>query len=152
MATNKAYDAVPDATLACSVVLAYFLNRYFPVTQIISYPASLAGWLMVAAELGYAIYIIAMLRAKHTSSDATGMPSEFITSGFYSHSRNPFYLMYVITATGAAFIFGSLTAFVAPVICFAVFNFFIVPLEEENLREKFGKDYERYKSKVRRWI
>jgi len=152
MIPSKIYNAVPDATLVCSITLAYFLDRNFPIVTIIPFPASLMGWLVIVAGIGLAVYILAALKSKHTSTDASGVPSEFITHGLYSFSRNPFYLSYVAIATGAAFILGSLAAFAAPVICFAVMHLMIIPLEERNLQKKFGQEYARYKQSVRRWI
>lgn len=152
MASNKIYNAVPDVTLICSIILTYLLDRNFPIIEIILFPASLVGWLMVAAGIGFVVYILALLRSKHTSTDAVGAPSELVTGGLYSRSRNPFYLSYLAITIGAAFILGSLTAFIAPIIGFAVLNLLIIPLEERNLHQEFGQEYDRYKLKVRRWI
>lgn len=149
---NKIYDRVPDATLICSIILAYFLNRYCPILKIDSLPVMLIGWLVIGVGLGMAINIIAMLKTERTSTDPTGVPSRFITNGLYSLSRNPFYLLYVIVAIGAALALGSLTAFAAPIICFAVLNFFVIPVEEKNLQKKFSQEYAQYKHTVRRWI
>jgi len=54
------------------------------------------------------------------------------------------YLAYVITTSGAAIIFGSITAFIAPVICFSVIHVVIIPFEERNLQKIFGQKYEHY--------
>lgn len=150
--TNGIYNAIPDATLVGSIVLAYMLDSVFPIARIIPFPFNLAGWVVVVVGFGAAIYIINALKAKHTSTDATGTPSQFITTGVFSISRNPFYLCYVVTAMGMAIIFGSLAAFVAPVICFAAIQLAIIPIEEANLQRKYGHSYEQYRRSVHRWI
>ena len=152
MISNKIYNALPDATLIGSILLAYFCDSYFPVVRVVAFPLNLVGWAMVVLGLGAAIYIIAMLRTKRTSTDAAVAPSKLLTSGFYAFSRNPFYLLYVLVALGTAIALGSLAAFVAPVICFAVLNYIIIPLEEGIMQQKFGKQYQLYKSTVRRWL
>lgn len=152
MISSKIYNVVPDATLICSIILAYLFDRNFPIIKIIPFPASLIGWLMIVWGIGLTLYILAILRSKHTSTDPTGIPSEFITDGLFSRSRNPLYLSYVIITMGTAFILGSLTAFVVPIVCFAILHAVIIPLEERNLQKKFGQEYEQYKHKVRRWI
>jgi len=152
MSSSKIYNVIPDATLVCSLILAYFFDHNSPIVTLVSSPASLTGWLMVILGLGLALYILANLRSEHTSTDAAGVPSEFITSGLYSRSRNPFYLSYVIITLGAAFTLGSLTSFVAPIICFAVMGAAIIPFEERILRQEFGQEYEQYRRKVRRWL
>lgn len=150
--SRKFYNSIPDATLAGSILLAYFLDQVLPITKIIPYSVNLIGWGVVAAGLGLAIYTLTILKATHTSTDPGGVPSTLITDGFYSLSRNPMYLAYVITTSGAAIIFGSITAFIAPVICFSVIDVVIIPGEEKNLQKIFGQNYEHYQHSVHRWI
>jgi protein-S-isoprenylcysteine O-methyltransferase Ste14 len=152
MVSKKIYNSIPDATLIGSILLAYFLDHVLPITEIIPYPVNLIGWVFVAAGLGLAIYTLSILKATHTSTDPGGVPSTLITAGFYSLSRNPMYLAYVITTSGAAIIFGSITAFIAPVICFSVIHVVIIPFEERNLQKIFGQKYEHYQHSVHRWI
>jgi protein-S-isoprenylcysteine O-methyltransferase Ste14 len=149
---KKIYNSIPDATLIGSILLAYLLDGVLPITEIIPWPVNLIGWVVVAAGLGLAIYTLSMLKATHTSTDPGGVPSTLITTGFYSLSRNPMYLAYVITTSGAAIILGSITAFIAPVICFSVIHVVIIPLEEKNLQKIFGQKYEHYQHSVHRWI
>jgi protein-S-isoprenylcysteine O-methyltransferase Ste14 len=149
---KKIYNSIPDATLIGSILLAYLLDGVLPITEIIPWPVNLIGWVVVAAGLGLAIYTLSMLKATHTSTDPGGVPSTLITTGFYSRSRNPMYLAYVITTSGAAIILGSITAFIAPVICFSVIHVVIIPLEEKNLQKIFGQKYEHYQHSVHRWI
>jgi protein-S-isoprenylcysteine O-methyltransferase Ste14 len=146
------YNSIPDATLVGSILVAYILDQVLPITEIIPSPVNLIGWVVLAAGLGLAIYTLLILKARHTSTDPRGVPSTLITAGFYSLSRNPMYLAYVITTSGAAIIFGSITAFIAPVMCFSVIHVVIIPFEERNLQKIFGQKYERYKHSVRRWI
>ncbi len=150
--TNKIYNSIPDATLAGSILAGYFLDLTLPITEIIPSPVNLIGWVVVAAGLGLAVYTLSILKSKHTSSDPGGVPSALITTGPFSFSRNPLYLGYVIATSGAAIIFGSLTGFTAPVICFSVIHLVIIPAEEKNLHKIFGMKYDHYKSSVRRWI
>ena len=150
--SNKIYNSIPDVTLIGSILLAYFLDHVLPITEIIPYPVSLIGWVVVAAGLGLAIYTLSLLKSNHTSSDPGGVPSMLITTGFYSLSRNPMYLAYVITTSGATIIFGSIPAFIAPVICFSVIHVVIIPVEEKNLHKIFGQKYEHYQRSVHRWI
>ena len=152
MIPNKIYNAIPDAALVCTIILACFLDRFFPIVTIIPFPASLIGWVAIVLGIGLAVYTLAALKSKRTSTDAAAMPSELMTRGPYSFSRNPFYFSYVIIGMGVAFALGSLTAFVAPVICFAVIHLMIIPLEERNLQKRFEQEYFKYKHSVRRWI
>ncbi|NLI40814.1 MAG: isoprenylcysteine carboxylmethyltransferase family protein [Caldisericales bacterium] len=149
---NKFIDSIPDLTTLGSIILAYFLNLKFPIIEVVPFPFNLIGWVIVVAGLSLAIHTVAILKSRRTSSNPTEIPTMFIKNGPYSFSRNPVYLSYVIVTIGAAFIFGSVSAFIAPVICFTVLNSFIIPFEENNLHKKFDKEYEQYKNLVRKWI
>jgi protein-S-isoprenylcysteine O-methyltransferase Ste14 len=149
---NTSINSIPDATLIGSILSAYFLDLVLPITDIIPFPVSLTGWVVVAAGLGLAVHTLSRLKSEHTSSDPGGVPATLITNGLYSFSRNPIYLGYVITASGAAIIFGSIPSFIAPVMCFLVLHVAIIPVEERNLQKKFGETYKHYQSSVHRWI
>jgi len=53
---------------------------------------------------------------------------------------------------GIAIFFGTLTAFIFPLIFIIYIERFIIPIEEKNLEKRFGKKYVEYKKKVRHWI
>ncbi|HKX73089.1 MAG TPA: isoprenylcysteine carboxylmethyltransferase family protein [Candidatus Saccharimonadales bacterium] len=115
-------------------------------------PISLAGWVLVVVGFGFAVSILKTLRSKRTSTDAAVAPHWLWVDGPYALSRNPFYLCYVMIALGAACALGSLAAFIAPVLCFLVLHYVVIPLEERVIQKKFGQQYEDYKRSVRRWI
>jgi len=77
-----------------------------------------------------------------------------VTSGPYARTRNPIYLGNFILALGACVAFNAFMPWI--LIAFtALFTFqyhFIVRLEEETLKEKFGGLYARYVENVSRFI
>ena len=78
--------------------------------------------------------------------------SSLVTSGIYGYSRNPMYLGLVLILLGWAFYLSHFLAFVLlPVFILYMTRFQIQP-EEEMMARKFGKTYQAYLNKVRRWI
>lgn len=75
-----------------------------------------------------------------------------VTTGVYSRTRNPMYLAMALGLLGLAVQRGRLLA-LPPVLAYAAYlqRFQILP-EEAALREVFGKDYEAYAERVRRWV
>ena len=78
--------------------------------------------------------------------------SSLVTNGLYNYTRNPMYLglllcliAFVIWLQNPAAILG----FVLFVITMTIFQ--IIP-EEKVMSDKFGKEYEDYKARVRRWL
>ena len=78
--------------------------------------------------------------------------SSLVTSGIYGYSRNPMYLGLVLILLGWAFYLPHFLSFVLlPVFILYMTRFQIQP-EEEMMARKFGKTYQAYLNKVRRWI
>ena len=78
--------------------------------------------------------------------------SSLVTSGIYRYSRNPMYLGLVLILLGWAFYLSHFLAFVLlPVFILYMTRFQIQP-EEQMMARTFGKTYQAYLNKVRRWI
>jgi len=78
--------------------------------------------------------------------------SSLVTSGVYQYSRNPMYVGLVLILLGWAFYLSHLLAFVLlPIFILYMTRFQIQP-EERMMAQKFGKTYQDYLNKVRRWI
>ncbi|WP_201584378.1 methyltransferase family protein [Psychrobacter jeotgali] len=84
----------------------------------------------------------------HTPDKATAL----VTQGVYQYSRNPMYfgLLTVLIAWGLYL--SNLLAFLLLPLFIIIMNRLQIKPEERVLAEKFGKTYQAYKAKVRRWI
>lgn len=149
---EKFLNIIPDVTVVGSVLLACLLNWLYPIVQIISYPLNGVGWAVIAIGVILALNTISVIRSRNKTSYVVQVPPALIAEGAYSVSRNPFYLSYVVVVLGVAIVLGSVTAFIAPIVCFAVLRLFVIPVEEKKLQNAFGQKYLQYKRSVRRWI
>ena len=78
--------------------------------------------------------------------------SSLVTDGIYQYSRNPMYVGLVLILLGWAFYLSHFLAFVLlPIFILYMTRFQIQP-EERMMARKFGKTYQDYLNKVRRWI
>jgi protein-S-isoprenylcysteine O-methyltransferase Ste14 len=78
--------------------------------------------------------------------------STIVINGLYKYSRNPMYLGLLIVLIGWALFLGNLASFAClPIFVRLITRFQIIP-EERILRENFGEPYEKYLTKVRRWV
>ena len=133
------------------IILQILLNFIFPV-KIINYPWTYFGILLIILGQIPNFWIYFYFRKKKTTTHIDRIPDKLITSGLFKITRNPNYLGMVITLLGVAVLLGSLTAFIFPVVFIILTHFFVIPIEERNLENRFGKRYLNYKNKVRRWI
>jgi protein-S-isoprenylcysteine O-methyltransferase Ste14 len=107
----------------------------------------LAGLLIDASGL------VAFLKAKTTINPLKpGATSALVTRGIYRYTRNPMYLGLLCLLTG----WGVHLAHPAALVCVPAFVLYIsrfqIAPEERALAAKFGAEYDRYRSLVRRWL
>lgn len=115
------------------------------------------GWRLLGAVLlapGAYLTLRADLQFKRVGTEVKPFrpSSRLVTDGLYGLSRHPMYLGFLLLLLGAAALAGTLAPFLVVLAMFALLNgLFVVP-EERHLLEQFGAEYERYRSRVRRWI
>jgi protein-S-isoprenylcysteine O-methyltransferase Ste14 len=120
---------------------------------------ALGGWAaaigipLVAAGGALALYCagVFVFRGRGTPAPFDA-PREFVAVGPYRYVRNPMYIggFLVLAGFGLAIRSGAVVLFSA--IWFALFQFFVIYVEEPGLRARFGDAYERYCRTVPRWI
>ncbi len=110
---------------------------------------------LIAVGLGLALYVWCLayhFRSYRTSVRMGFIPPHLVTAGPYQMSRNPMYVSALFAWLGWTVFYGSPAVFVALVLLWAMFAFWVVPQEERQLEGLFGDDYLKYKRSVPRWI
>lgn len=79
-------------------------------------------------------------------------PTTLVQSGPYRFTRNPMYLGLFSLILGGGLIFGHLLLILHSVVFLIFIHFYVVIVEEPNLKEKFGNKYIEYTKLVPRWI
>lgn len=77
---------------------------------------------------------------------------KLVISGLYYFSRNPMYVGVILILIGEAIFFQSANLLVYLLSVLVGFNIFVIHIEEPRLKKDFGKEYDLYCQKVRRWI
>lgn len=148
---------IPPAYLLTSLLLMFILDRYLPVQNIISSTFDYPDFNYMATFVGLCGFALTASSAFYFKKSATAIrPFETSTAlvkgGPYRFTRNPMYLGMVLILIGTAIYLGSLTPwFVIPVF-FLIIQEWFIKHEEPFLENIFGKEYQDYKCKVRRWI
>ena len=79
-------------------------------------------------------------------------PVKMVASGLYKYSRNPMYLAVILTVLGQAFFFQRIILLHYLLFLVIFFHLVVTAIEEPHLKKKYGKEYEEYKKKTRRWF
>lgn len=140
--------------MALCGALAWVAARALPAPWLRLPPSP---WLGVAiVVLGIALNVLP--KSHFRSAGTTVNPlrpqasTRLVCSGLHRFSRNPMYLGHATILLGVVVLLQHAAAlFALPAYMVYVTRFQIIP-EERALRERFGEDYRRYCSRVRRWL
>jgi protein-S-isoprenylcysteine O-methyltransferase Ste14 len=119
-------------------------------------PTGATRWIGGAVLVGAAALLVppvaAFVRQGRGTQAPIAPPSRFVAGGFYARVRNPMYTLYVVIAVGEAILYRSpaLVAYAAAL--FATAHWYVVRVEEKQLRRRFGAEYDAYCARVGRWL
>ena len=144
----------PVAQVIITAAAMYGVSKMVPALTF-----SLNGSTALAVALGVmglslGIMGVTQFRIAQTTPNPQALEqvSSLVTSGIYQYSRNPMYVGLVLILLGWAFYLSHFLAFVLlPIFILYMTRFQIQP-EERMMAQKFGKTYQDYLNKVRRWI
>ena len=144
----------PVAQVIITAAAMYGVSKMVPaLTFSLNGSTALAvGLGMMGMSLG--VMGVTQFRIAQTTPNPQALEkvSSLVTSGIYRYSRNPMYLGLVLILLGWAFYLSHFLSFVLlPVFILYMTRFQIQP-EEQMMARKFGKTYQAYLNKVRRWI
>jgi protein-S-isoprenylcysteine O-methyltransferase Ste14 len=112
----------------------------------------LAGAVVFLIGAAIAAWGLWTFRKARTTTVPGEESSQLVTSGPYRFTRNPMYVGLTVAYIGEAGILRQLAPLLLLPLVIAYLNWIVIPLEESTLGRVFGAQYERYRSRVRRWL
>ena len=112
----------------------------------------LLGAAVIAAGVAIAIGGVREFRRARTTILPFGGTSQIVEVGIYRWTRNPMYLGMALAYVGLVAIVNSVWCLLFLPVALALVHVFAIRREEQYLAAKFGDSYDRYRSRVRRWI
>ena len=146
---------IPPPIVAALCGLAMWgIAHFLPQTRLaFSFQTLLASIFIVAGLAIDLVSIGAFRKAKTTVTPlAPEKASSLVVTGLYRYTRNPMYLGMLFILTGVAIWLGSLLNVIVLIAFVAYITVFQIMPEEARLSQVFGADYERYRTRVRRWL
>lgn len=146
---------IPPALVTVIIAgMMWLVNYLFPIGSL-----ALPGTRLVAATLFVIAGIIGVISLYQFYRNKTTIhphkpekTSQLVIDGIYNVSRNPMYLALLILLLAYATVLHNIFNFlILPIFVWYINRFQIIP-EEQALSEKFGQDFEDYRSQVRRWM
>jgi protein-S-isoprenylcysteine O-methyltransferase Ste14 len=142
----------PPLLFVIPIVVSLVLERFYPTSFVHGTPRWILGSLCLV--LGLAMTATGFGTQKRAGTDPIPFnPTTVIVShGLYRFTRNPMYVGFAVATFGIAALVDSLWTLGCVPLGLILIDRLVVVKEEGYLARKFGDEYLRYKSRVRRWL
>lgn len=143
---------LPPQLVAILIVVAVALAWVLPIATVLPGWWRTLGALPILAGGRLAARSAALFERRRTNIHTFRDPDLLVTDGAFGWSRNPMYLGFAVLLVGVALATGALSAWAAPIVFVVVADRWYVAFEEQRLADRFGTDYDAYRSTTRRWV
>ncbi len=123
-----------------------------PGAELIVGVPRLGGLALAGVGLGVTVAGSSQFQRAATNIKTFDDPNQLVTSGLFAWSRNPMYLGFTCALAGIAIVLGTATPWLGPVGFAVVADRIYVRFEEQRMAAVFGPEFERYRSRVNRWL
>ena len=146
---------------ACFVALYFFAlpGVFVALNELFGWPRwqgtlpDSIGTVFLAAGISIFIYCSWLFRTLGRGTPVpTEPPTRLVESGLFRFSRNPISIGYIAIGVGAFFVEGHMALLIYPLSIFLLAELYLVKIEEPQLAERFGAEYEQYCHRVPRWL
>ena len=107
--------------------------------------------LVLASALGIWSAVVMSTRGDGTPLPSA-MPNRLVIAGPYRRIRNPMAVAGILQGAAIGLILQSWLVVAYAVVGSMVWNYVIRPLEESDLKERFGDEFQQYRDTVRCWV
>ncbi len=138
------------------ILVGYGLEKVVPfidaptVSSMLRY--GIGGFIVAISVVVLGVWPTVLFRKSGQDPRPWTTTPEILIEGPYRFTRNPMYLMMVLTCVGFAIILASAWILLLSPLCGVITYLTAIRHEEVYLEEKFGDSYRSYKQRVRRWI
>jgi protein-S-isoprenylcysteine O-methyltransferase Ste14 len=128
------------------------LHWWLPLEQWPTGNWTAPGLLLIVGGPGITLWHARLFQRRQTNIKTFDTPDRLVTEGLFRISRNPMYLGFNLTLLGAALLLGSASPFAVVLVFLLISDRWYIAHEERIMANTFGKDYQDYCKRVRRWL
>ena len=142
----------PPVLTLIHLAIAYVAKWAIPIPLVLPDAVRTLGYTLVV--IGFLLGVAAFVEfyKAHTTLNPHGSVRKLVTSGIYRFTRNPIYLGFALMLAGFPLFSGTVWGALLVPVLIVNLNNLVIQREEAYLEKKFGDEYARFKSRVRRWL
>ncbi len=141
----------PFLFLSCIVIMIIIRNLVV-IKEIVPRPFNYFGTVLIILGIVATILVRKEFEKNNTEIHTFKEPRKLVTHGLFKISRNPIYLGFAISLFGVWILLGTILPIIGCLLFITITNCYYIPFEERIMENTFGKEYKKYKAKVRKWI
>ena len=149
---NPGVAVLPPVLYGGAFLIVLVLNYFWPLRITRPSVAEPLGLVVVLAALGLVLWGRTTMHGAGTNISPLKPATTLVDSGPYRFSRNPLYVAMTLLFVGLTLLINSWWGVVLLVPVILLLHFGVVRREERYLERKFGEEYDRYRSRVRRYV
>ena len=134
--------------LVFSYVLGEFILPKFPILYLLK----LIGILGLIFSVGIFIAGFNIFKSYDENPVPTSTTNRIIKTGIFAYTRNPIYLAFVLFDFSMFLVFENVMHLLLSLGLFIWINNYVIKVEEDYLKNKFGDEFVRYCGAVKRWL
>jgi protein-S-isoprenylcysteine O-methyltransferase Ste14 len=142
----------PPLVFVAAIIIGVILDLLVPVNLLPGAAQLGAGLPVIVFSVFLSAVSFQSFAKNGTTSGHKKKTAVLITDGTFRYTRNPLYLSGLLLVLGFGVLLDSIwiVALIVPAMCFIQYG--VILKEEDYLLSRFGKEYQHYRSSVRRWI
>ncbi len=142
----------PPLYYVTGLIGGFLIGFLFPVPSLPSQITTILGSGFIAFALALGFSAIHVFRRAHTTVLPHRPSTAIVVAGPFRYSRNPMYIGQSLLYIGIAVLTQWLWALILLPIVLVLIDKIVIAREEAYLEQRFGAEYLRYKTQVRRWL
>lgn len=144
--------APPPLIYLSGWLAGWLFNKLYPLPFLPTAFTWLVGGLLMVCSVVCAGFAFRAMRRAQTPVDPYSPSTAIVAEGSYRYTRNPLYLALTLFYVALASFVNSAWPLLLLPLVLLVIQRGVIAREERYLEQKFGEQYVRYKSRVRRWL
>ena len=134
------------------IVISYVLGEFIIPKYPIIYLFNMIGLIGLIVSLIFFYSGFNLFKSYKEDPNPASDTNRLIKTGIFAYTRNPIYLAFVLFNFSMFLVFENVMYLLSSLGLFIWLNNYVIKVEEDYLKNKFGDEFVRYCGAVKRWL